>query len=230
MQMGECLRADKLTYCFEGRAVVDNVSLVLREGDRIAILGPNGAGKSTLLALLGLVLKPTSGSVWVGGERVRYDGQLVRLRRQVALVFQESLLIDASVWDNVALGLRLRGVGRAEVRARVEESLERFGIAHLAARHAREISGGEARRVVLARAFALEPRVMLLDEPFSSLDADSKPHVIAQVGEWARETSMGLVVVTHDIDEAHLLGCALLRMDSGRLLATAEGNVLKTNA
>ncbi|MGB9868233.1 MAG: energy-coupling factor ABC transporter ATP-binding protein [Bacillota bacterium] len=215
--MGECLRAENLTYYSEGRAIVRDVNLALEKGERIAILGANGAGKSTLLALLGMVLRPYSGTLWVCGQKVEYDKSLVQLRRRVALVFQENLLIDGSVWDNVALGLRLRGLRRSQVQERVQEWLERFEIAHLASRHAREISGGEARRVVLARAFCLHPEIMLLDEPFSFIDARNKPAVIAQVAQWAAQNGAGLVIVTHELEEARLLGCSLLRMDSGKV-------------
>ncbi|HHV78540.1 MAG TPA: ATP-binding cassette domain-containing protein [Firmicutes bacterium] len=184
----------------------------------MTIVGPNGAGKSTLLSLLGLVLRPSSGTIWVGGEKVDYGRRLVSFRRRLALVFQENLLIDGSVWDNVALGLRLRKMDPREVRTRVDKWLERFGIAHLARRHAWQISGGEARRVALARAFALEPEALLLDEPFASVDGQAKADIMQDLLKWVEQTGAGLITVTHDREEAEAMGQTIIRMNAGTLL------------
>ena len=124
----------------------------------------------------------------------------------MAVVFQEALLLDTSVAENVATGLKLRGVARAERERRVSTWLERFGIAHLARRSARSLSGGEAQRVSLARAFALDPEALLLDEPFSALDAPTRAAVTADLMAVVRSTQTTTVMVTHDLDEALALG------------------------
>jgi len=177
----------------------------VRRGETLAVMGPNGAGKSTLLLVLSLLLKPTSGSVSVAGELATAANSL-RLRRRMAVVFQEPLLLDTSVARNVATGLELRGVARAERDARVARWLDAFGIAHLAKRTARSLSGGEAQRTSLARAFALEPEVIFLDEPFSALDAPTRAAVTADLLAVLRQTRTTTLLVTHDRDEALALG------------------------
>ncbi|MDP3767959.1 MAG: ATP-binding cassette domain-containing protein, partial [Dehalococcoidia bacterium] len=138
------------------------------EGEVLAVLGPNGAGKSTLLQALALLERPVQGEVLFEGRPVA--GRELALRRRMAAVFQESLLLDRTVQANAELGLALHRVERSERSERVRPWLRRFRIEHLANRSARSLSGGEAQRVSLARAFALEPEVLLLDEPYSALD------------------------------------------------------------
>jgi len=188
-----------------GTPVLAVPHLEVRKGQTLAIIGPNGAGKSTLLLAMALLIKPSKGKVWVAGEEATPENSL-RLRRRMAMVFQEPLLLDMSVAENVATGLKLRGVGRAEREKRVAVWLERFGIATLAHRRARSLSGGEAQRASLARAFALEPEVLLLDEPFSALDAPTRAGVIADLLAVLRGTRTTAVLVTHDRDEALALG------------------------
>lgn len=134
------------------------------------------------------------------------------------MVLQEPLLLDKTVVDNVALGLSLRGVGRAERERRASVWLERLGIAHLARRQARALSGGEAQRTSLARALVLEPETLFLDEPFSALDAPTRAGLVEQVAEIVRETGLTTVMVTHDRDEALALGDRVGVIMDGRLL------------
>lgn len=193
----EVRRGGTLTLCVP--------RIEVRRGEALAVMGPNGAGKSTLLLVLSLLLKPTSGSVSVAGELATAANAL-RLRRRMAVVFQEPLLLDTSVARNVATGLELRGVARAERDARVAKWLDAFGIAHLAKRTTRSLSGGEAQRTSLARAFALEPEVIFLDEPFSALDAPTRAAVTADLVAALRRTRTTALLVTHDRDEALSLG------------------------
>jgi molybdopterin-binding protein len=195
-------------------------ALDVRAGEVLAVLGPNGAGKSTLLQTLALLERPAMGEV-------RYDGAPVRgrepaYRRRMAVVFQEPLLLDGSVRDNVALGLRLRGIGRAERRRRVAVWLERLGIAHLAGRRTHTLSGGEAQRAALARAFVLEPEVLLLDEPFAGLDAPTRVRLRADLARLLRETRLTTVVVTHERDEALQLADRVAVVIGGRLRQVDE--------
>lgn len=179
--------------------------LAVGSGETLAVMGPNGAGKSTLLLCLALLLHPTRGEIRIAGE-VATVAHSLRLRRRMAVVFQEALLLDTSVAENVATGLQLRGVERREIKARVARWLERFGITHLAGRSARQLSGGEAQRTSLARAFALDPEIILLDEPFSALDAPTRAAVTADLQDALRATGTTAVLVTHDRDEALVLG------------------------
>ena len=184
---------------------LDVAELTVSRGETLAVMGPNGAGKSTLLLVLALLQPPTRGQILIGGE-VATGASALRLRRRMAVVFQEPLLLAGSVADNVATGLRLRGVPGAERAPRVARWLDAFGIAHLARRPARALSGGEAQRTSLVRALALEPEVLFLDEPFSALDAPTRASVTADLQRILRETRTTTVIVTHDRDEALAFG------------------------
>jgi tungstate transport system ATP-binding protein len=188
----------------------------VRQGEVLAVLGPNGAGKSTLLNVLGLLERPAAGEVRFDGEPV--PGRELELRRRMAAVFQEPLLLNRLVEANVGLGLALRGVPRAERRQRVRRWLARFGIEALAGRSARSLSGGEAQRVSLARAFALEPEVLLLDEPFSALDQPTRESLLDELAAVLTETGVTAVFVTHDRDEAARLADRVAVLAGGRLL------------
>ncbi len=181
-------------------------------------MGPNGSGKSTLLLTLALLLPPAAGRLWFDGELVDRGADRVELRRRMAVVFQAPLLLDMSVGDNVALGLRLRRVPDDGVHQRVSFWLERFGIQALARRPARTLSGGEAQRASLARAFALAPEVLFLDEPFSALDAPTRAAVIDDLVQILKETGVTTVFVTHDRDEALALGDRLGVLFAGHIL------------
>lgn len=204
--MGTVLQVCDLVIVRGERTVLQIGDLALERGEVLAVIGPNGAGKSTLLLALALLLPPTSGAIWFDGQPVTPRSNLTALRRRMAMVLQEPLLLDKTVADNVALGLSLRGVGRSERDKRTQLWMERLGIAHLARRQARALSGGEAQRTSLARALVLEPEVLFLDEPFSALDAPTRAALVEQVAEIVRETGLTTVMVTHDRDEALALG------------------------
>jgi tungstate transport system ATP-binding protein len=199
-------------------------------GEVLAVIGPNGSGKSTLLRLLGLLEAPEAGEVRFRGERVTVaDGLAVR--RRMATVFQQPLLADTTVADNVALGLSFRGVGPAERAARVGRWLERFGIARLARRQARTLSGGEARRAALARALVLEPDVLLLDEPFAALDEPTRAALLPDLGAILGAERVTTVLVTHDRGEARALADRVAVLMGGRLQQVDEtGRVFQAPA
>jgi len=191
-------------------------------GEVLAVIGPNGSGKSTLLRLLGLLERPQAGQVLVGGRPVDARDALAE-RRRMATVFQEPLLADTSVAANVALGLRFRGVAGAEAGRRVSRWLARLGVGGaLAARAARTLSGGEAQRVALARALVLEPEVLLLDEPFASLDQPSRTTLIGDLGVILREDRITTVIVTHHRGEAQALADRVAVLLGGRLCQLGE--------
>ena len=199
-----------------GHAEILHVSqLDLNEGEVLAVLGPNGAGKSTLVQVLALLERPSKGEVRFQGEPVA--GRELALRRRMAVVFQESLLLNRSVEANARLGLSLRGVPRREQAERARHWLARFGVEELAGRTARTLSGGEAQRVSLARAFALEPEVVLLDEPFSALDQPTRETLIEELASVLRETRTTTVFVTHDRDEAARLADRVIVLADGRV-------------
>jgi len=184
--------------------VLDVTALDVNPGEVLAVVGPNGSGKSTLLRVLGLLEAPTEGSVRFHG-RVVQASQALRERRRMASVFQHPSLVRGSVADNVAVGLRFRGVPASDVDARVTRWLARFGIGDLRDRAAQRLSGGEAQRVALARALVLEPDVLLLDEPFAALDALARAALIPELGAILRAEAVTTVLVTHDRAEAQAL-------------------------
>jgi tungstate transport system ATP-binding protein len=213
-----------------GRAVLDVRELTVREGETLGVMGPNGAGKSTLLRVVGLLETPSSGAVRFRGETVT-PARGLAVRRRMASVFQEPLLADATVFDNAALGLRFRGVPRQVERARVLSWLERFGVAALAPRQARTLSGGEAQRVALARALVLEPELLLLDEPFSALDQPTRETLIQDLRGILRADRVTTVLVTHHRGEALAIGDRLAVLIGGLIRQTGPaGEVFRAPA
>jgi molybdate transport system ATP-binding protein len=184
------------------------------------LFGPSGAGKSTLLACVAGLETPERGRIAVGGDvyfdRERRVNKPVRERR-VGYVFQSlALFPHLTAAENVAFGLR--GMAKAEREARVGEMLEKFGLRHFAARAASQLSGGEAQRVALARALVTEPKLLLLDEPLSALDAANKRLLMADLRRLCRENPLPVVYVTHSRDEAVALGERLVVLEAGRVV------------
>ena len=190
--------------------------LTIQEGEVLAIVGPNGAGKSTLLLTLARLLKPERGEILFDGQQASAEPDTI-YRRRIALVMQDPLLFDTSVFDNVASGLRFRGVPKDEIRQRVPLWLERLGVGHLSKRRAGQLSGGEAQRVSLARALVLEPQLLLLDEPFSALDPPTRSRLLEDLGALLEETATTTVFVTHDLAEAAQLSGRMAIIVSNRL-------------
>jgi tungstate transport system ATP-binding protein len=209
------LQAEDLLVRRGGVTVLDIPALDVFSGQVLALIGPNGAGKSTLLLTLAGLLKPARGSLLFRGERIGNGG--FDYRRHIAMVFQEPLLFDATVFENVATGLKIRGVGRAEIGRTVPEYLERFGVGHLAKRSARKLSGGEAQRTSLARAFVTKPEIVFLDEPFSSLDPPTREALIGDLERILCETHTTAVASTHDQTEALRLGDRMAVMNRGTI-------------
>lgn len=183
------------------RQVLEIEHLAVEAGQVLAVVGPNGAGKSSLLLTLARLLKPARGEIFFNGRPADVLSDL-DYRRRIGLVLQEPLLLDASVFENVAIGLRFRHLPNAEVTRRVEAWLERLGITSLRRRPATGLSGGEAQRVSLARAFALQPELLLLDEPFSSLDSPTRARLLDDLHDLLTATSTTTILITHDLKEA----------------------------
>lgn len=211
------LRVENLRWTQGGRDILSVRELALSKGEVLALVGPNGAGKSSLLLILALLQRPTEGSILVGGE-LATNGNRLALRRRMATVFQEPHLLDFSVRHNVAWALRMRGVDRRDAAVRTDEWLERFGIAHLAKRAARHLSGGEAQRTSLARAFALQPDILFLDEPFSALDYPTRKALLGDLGTFLKETQTTTFFVTHDFCEIPHLADRVVVLNEGKVV------------
>lgn len=219
------LEADDLLVRRGGTEVLSVPAFSLAQRESVALIGPNGAGKSTLLLTLAALLQPTSGVVRFHGAPVSSSSADTSYRRRIAMVFQDSLLFDTTVFDNVASGLKIRGVPASDIRQRVTDCLERFRISHLADRSARRLSGGEAQRTSLARAFATRPEVVLLDEPFVALDPPTRRLLMDDLSQVLRESGSAAVIATHDQMEALRLADRMMVMQMGRIVqsgTTAE--------
>jgi tungstate transport system ATP-binding protein len=212
------LRVEHLRVERGGTPVLDVPEFSLRAGEFVSLIGPNGCGKSTLLlAVMGL-LPRVSGRILFRGREIDTGAGLLEYRRRIAMVLQEPLLFDTTVFGNVASGLKLRGLPRREVRARAEAVLERFNLEALARRHARKLSGGEARRVSLARAFAVEPDLVFFDEPFAHLDPPTREALSLDMERIVRDSGISAVLVTHDPADALRLSDRILVMRAGGIV------------
>lgn len=211
------LQATGLRLELGGRGIFQIEELTIHEGEVLALVGPNGAGKSSLLLTLALLQAPTAGSVLIDGEAA-HNGNTPRLRRRMAVVFQEPLLLDLTVRQNILTALHIRGVSRHAATERINRWLDRFGIAHLAHRPARSLSGGEAQRTSLARAFALEPEVLLLDEPFAALDYPTRKGLLKDLAQLLSDMSMTTLFVTHDFSEIPYLAQRVAVLHEGKII------------
>jgi tungstate transport system ATP-binding protein len=201
-----------------GSLLLDIASLIIEQGETLCLIGPNGAGKSTLLMALSFLIKPSQGDIIFKGETIiGKDCDVLEYRRKLAVVFQEPLLFNTTVFNNAASGLKIRGVNGADIRHAVEEQLERFGIGHLRDRSARTLSGGEAQRTSLARAFAIHPEILFLDEPFAALDPPTRESIIVDLKRALGETKTTTVMATHDRMEALRLSDRIAVMNGGRI-------------
>jgi tungstate transport system ATP-binding protein len=207
-----------------GADLLNLPSIAVSSGETLSLIGPNGAGKSTLLLGLSGIEPPYAGELLFRGERVPSGAAALAYRRRVAMVFQEPLLFDTTVFENVAAGLRLRNLPKNEITRRATESLERFKVGHLAGRSARTLSGGEAQRTSLARALAVAPEILLLDEPFAALDPPAREALLEDLARTLHETGTTTIFATHDRAEAQRLADRVAVLDCGRLrqIGTAE--------
>lgn len=185
--------------------------------ESVTLVGPNGSGKSSFLLSLACLLKTESGQIFFKGEPVNRSG-LTAYRRKLAMVFQEPLLFDATVYNNVATGLAFRGVSAHGTKQRVEACLERFRITHLAKRSARKLSGGEAQRTNLARAFATNPEFILLDEPFAALDPPTRRTLLDDLALALRESETAAIMSTHDQLDALSFADRMVVMHQGSIV------------
>jgi tungstate transport system ATP-binding protein len=213
------LEARGLVVIRGGVTVLSIDELVLPPGEILSVIGPNGAGKTTLLQVLAGLIRPKQGEIRFCGASVSGEASLA-YRRRIAMVFQEPLLFDTTVSANVAAGLKIRGVPRDRITGQVERQLGRFGIGHLAARSARTLSGGEAQRTSLARALAVEPEILFLDEPFASLDPPTREDLIEDLNRVLRETGTTALMATHDREEALRISDRIAVMNGGSIVQT----------
>jgi tungstate transport system ATP-binding protein len=216
--MNYIFSTQNLTLRRGGITVLDVNELNVAEGRILALIGPNGAGKSTLLLTMAGLLKPGQGRIYYKGLPVITNADRAHMRRSVSLVFQEPLLLNTSVYNNVALGMKFRHLSNVEIKRNVDASLDYFGISTLAKRSAKTLSGGEAKRVSLARAFALKPELILMDEAFNSLDPPTRETLIDDLRHILEETRITAVLALHDREETLRLAQDVSVMATGKIV------------
>jgi spermidine/putrescine ABC transporter ATP-binding subunit len=202
-----------------GITAVDNVSFDIAQNEFFALLGPSGCGKTTLLRMISGLETPTAGQIVIGGEDMAFTPPN---KRPTNMVFQSyAVFPHMSVADNVAYGLRVTGVPRAEIDPRVVQALAMVRLDGLGGRRPEQLSGGQRQRVALARALIKRPKVLLLDEPLSALDRKLREEMQLELVRLQREVGITFVVVTHDQEEALSMADRIAVMDQGRLLQVA---------
>ncbi len=218
------LALKNLSKSFRGVPAVEHLWLEIKAGEIVSLLGPSGCGKSTTLQLIAGILRPDAGQVELGD---RVLNRVPPERRNVALILQKGLLFPhLSVGENVAFGLKMRGVNRAEREEQAIAMLKRVQLGGFAHRQPSELSGGQAQRVALARSLVIQPKVLLLDEPLSALDANLREEMQGLILQLQAETGVTLVIVTHDQAEAVVMSQRIALMFEGRLRQVATPEAL----
>jgi tungstate transport system ATP-binding protein len=223
--MSETLyRLRRVSKVYNGRQTLALDELEIKQGEILALVGPSGAGKSTLLRLLNFLEEPTAGTVVFGRQEYAAGRSApLSVRRRVTTVFQRPVLLQRTVEANVAYGLRLRGGEKTKgVDQRVARTLQEVGLAGLARAQARTLSGGEAQRVALARAMVLEPDALLLDEPTANLDPYNVGLIEQIVRRLNAEHGTTIVLVTHNVFQAHRLATRVALLLEGRIVEVQD--------
>ena len=211
---------------FGPRTVLDIDRLDFQAGRIYALIGPNGAGKTTLLNQLAFLDQPTSGTVSFMDQGVKYERNgLTRLRRKVVLVDQSPILFSGSVWRNVEFGLKVRGVAKNERDARIGRALEQVGMLEFGRSDVHGLSGGEVKRVALARGLAVEPEVLLCDEPTANVDRQHQEIILKIIGEANRLRNTTIIFSTHYLSQSRRLAHETILLQNGRLSVNMEENV-----
>ena len=218
------LRLEGVSKVLGGRTIIHGLDLEVSAGELTCLLGPSGCGKTTTLRMIGGFLYPDAGQILIDGEDV---SGLAPERRPTAMVFQNyALWPHMTVFKNVAFGLKLRKLPKREITQRVESILELVGLTHHIHSYPARISGGEQQRVALARALVLEPKVLLLDEPLSNLDAKLRVRVREDIREIQQRIGITTVFVTHDQDEALSISDRIAVMSEGKVEQYADARSL----
>lgn len=223
MTLQTTLSATGISKTYNKRKVVDDVSLSMKSGEIVGLLGPNGAGKTTSFYMIVGLIRPDSGSIHLNDQAITYMPMHVRARLGIGYLPQEaSIFRKLSVSDNLRAVLELRPeLTRGQRELRIEELLEEFSVSHLRNQPAIGLSGGERRRVEIARALACEPRFMLLDEPFAGVDPISIID-IKKIIEHLRDSGIGILITEHNVRETLGICDRAYILNSGRVIA--EGN------
>ncbi|CAO3416315.1 ABC transporter ATP-binding protein [Azospirillum doebereinerae] len=219
--MSQDVQLDSVTMRFGETIAVRDVSLTIQAGEFFSFLGPSGCGKTTILRMISGFMEPTGGAVRIGGKDMRGIGPN---KRPTALIFQNLALFPLmTVADNIGFGLEVRGVASADRKRRVRELLELVALPDTADKRVTDLSGGQRQRIAIARALAVEPAVLLLDEPLSALDLKLRQHMRAELRDLQRRTGVTFIYITHDQGEALTMSDRIGVMSRGVLEQVGDG-------
>lgn len=228
----ERLRAEGLVKIYGKRRVVDGIDIDLTKGEIVGLLGPNGAGKTTTFYMIMGVIKPNAGRVFMEGGESGSSAEITRMpmfkraRLGISYLPQEaSVFRRLTVWQNVYAVLEMRGFKRSEAKARTAEVLEMMGVSHLARQTGAQLSGGERRRVEIARALAIKPKFLLLDEPFVGIDPKTREEV-QDIVKGLKALDIGMVITDHNVRETLEVTDRSYIIYEGRILLTGTSDVL----
>ncbi|MDF2607939.1 MAG: tupC [Bacillales bacterium] len=215
--MDEIIKLKNISFIRNNKEIlfVDNLSL--ERGLIYGLIGPNGAGKSTLIKVASLLDSPTTGEINFDDTIISNNKIPLELRRKISVVFQQPMMLSDTVYNNIGVSLKLRGISKPEIKHKTEYWMEQFGITHLASRNAKNLSGGEAQRVSLARAFVTDPEILFLDEPFSALDLPTKRVLIKDIENVLSKTNITTILVSHDYNEIKYLCSKVVLLVEGKI-------------
>jgi spermidine/putrescine transport system ATP-binding protein len=226
--MSADVELDHVTIRFGEFTAVQDANLKIQEGEFFSFLGPSGCGKTTILRAISGFLEPTEGEVRIGGQNMKGIGPN---KRPTALIFQNLALFPLmSVADNIAFGLEVRGVGKAERRKRADELLELIALDGQGHKKVAELSGGQKQRVAIARALAVEPEVLLLDEPLSALDLKLRQHMRTELRAIQQRVGITFIYITHDQGEALTMSDRIAVMSQGVIQQVGTGTEVYENS
>mgnify|MGYP000235730142 CR=1 FL=1 len=214
-----------LSQRYGERVVLKNINVNIEKGEVFALIGPTGAGKTTLLRLIDLLEVPTSGKIYFDGiDTTALGRRKLSVRRRMAFVLQKPAVFNMSIYDNIAYGLKWRGENRKKIEAKINHLLDVVGLSALRHKNARTLSGGEAQRVAIARALAVEPEVLLLDEPTANLDPISTLKIEALIQSIFHEYKTTIVMATHDLPQGRRLAHRISVMVNGEIIQVGKAD------
>jgi tungstate transport system ATP-binding protein len=230
MKPSAIIEVTGLSHSYGGKEILKELNLRIASGEVFALIGPTGAGKTTLLRIMDLLEAPGSGEIRFNGQAVPRSGKhRLAIRRRMSFIQQKPQVFSASVYDNVACGLRWRGVDRNTIAEKVDRMLATVGLEGYGSRNARTLSGGEAQRVALARSLVLEPEVLLLDEPTANLDPVSTAGVEELISNTARQRNTTMIIATHDMSQGQQLADRIGVLLEGSLVQTGNaGDIFRS--
>ncbi|MDG6266799.1 ferric ABC transporter ATP-binding protein [Glaesserella parasuis] len=229
-QKNDFLVLKNISKSFGKHRVIDNLNFSIKQGSMVTLLGPSGCGKTTVLRLVAGLESPTAGQIFIDGEDVTHNATQ---QRDICIVFQSyALFPHMSIGENVEYGLKMQGVSKEERKQRVKEALELVDLIGFEDRYVDQISGGQQQRVALARALILKPKVLLFDEPLSSLDANLRRSMREKIRELQQRLNITSLYVTHDQSEAFAVSDEVIVMDQGTIMQkdTAKNLYLQPNS